>query len=347
MRVKGELLDDLSAVAVRFGAQLSDAAQHSLFDRLDWFALTQQHINPDARPLIAHAEADGHDAWMFLRKTGKASAEGLSSWYTLAYRPVFSPGAPDAARLKLLYGLGHLLRRELATFRIEPIPEADGTAGLLQRAFGETGWVVHAGPKTGHWYTTVGEGGFAAFWTARPGQLRSTHDRRVRKFPMDIHIHDRLDAALWSDYQAVFADSWKGDEGSLPFLHAMAEAAAQRGALRLGMARHDGAPVAAQLWTVDHGHAIIHKLAYRDDAAAMSPGTVLSAALFRHVIDVDRAETISYGTGDDGYKRDWMDQREQLHSLEFFNPMRVTGLLGMARSSVSRTASALKRRKKN
>jgi CelD/BcsL family acetyltransferase involved in cellulose biosynthesis len=78
----------------------------------------------------------------------------------------------------------------------------------------------------------------------------------------------------------------------------------------------------------------------------MSPGTLLSAAMFRHAIDTDKVQSISYGTGDDGYKRDWMDQRDQLHILEFFNPLSVTGLFGMAKSAASRAFNALKTRKK-
>ena len=163
---------------------------------------------------------------------------------------------------------------------------------------------------------------------------------------MDIRIHTQVTDAVWSDYQQVFDASWKGEEGSPGFLRALAEHAAQTGTLRLGIARWNSRPVAAQLWTVDHGRAIIHKLAYREDAASMSPGTLLSAALFRHAIDVDQVATISYGTGDDAYKRDWMDEREQLFILEFFNPWSVSGLLGIARSAVGGALHSLTHRRK-
>jgi CelD/BcsL family acetyltransferase involved in cellulose biosynthesis len=163
---------------------------------------------------------------------------------------------------------------------------------------------------------------------------------------MDLHVHSEVTTNLWSQYEAIFADSWKGDEGAPEFLRALAEHHSKKGSLRLGFASYEGRPIAAQLWTVDHGHAIIHKLAYRDDSGQMSPGTLLSAAMFRHAIDTDKVKSISYGTGDDGYKRDWMDQRDQLYILEFFNPLSVTGLLGLAKSAASRAWNALKPRKK-
>jgi CelD/BcsL family acetyltransferase involved in cellulose biosynthesis len=163
---------------------------------------------------------------------------------------------------------------------------------------------------------------------------------------MDLHVHSEVTTNLWAQYEAIFADSWKGDEGAPEFLRALAAHQSKKGSLRLGFASYEGRPIAAQLWTVDHGHAIIHKLAYRDDSGQMSPGTLLSAAMFRHAIDTDKVKSISYGTGDDGYKRDWMDQRDQLYILEFFNPLSVTGLLGLAKSAASRAWNALKPRKK-
>src|SRR3989440_2029523 len=56
--------------------------------------------------------------------------------------------------------------------------------------------------------------------------------------------------------------------------------------------------------TVENGTAWIHKLAYDEAAKALSPGTILSMAMFRAAIDEDRVSRIDYGTGDDAYKRE-------------------------------------------
>lgn len=346
MWVKGELFDDLPAIAARFGERLSDEAQPSPFDRLSWFTRTQSLAKPDARALIAHAHAQGHDAWLFMDRVDKQRAQALASWYTLAYRPVFSEDVPDNIKRVLLVALARRLKKTLSTMQIEPVPELDGTTDLLVRSFRKAGWSVVASPKTGNWFADVAGLDFATFWTLRPGQVRSTHDRRKKKFPMDLQIYSELTPELWADYEAIFADSWKGEEGAPAFLRSMAEHASKIRSLRLGFASFEGRPVAAQLWTVDHGQAIIHKLAYRDDAASMSPGTLLSAEMFRHVIDVDHVDRISYGTGDDGYKRDWMDQRDQLHIIEFFNPVSLSGFIGILRSAISRLVNSLKPGKK-
>ena len=74
--------------------------------------------------------------------------------------------------------------------------------------------------------------------------------------------------AAWADYEAVYAASWKPEEGSPAFLRALAEQEGAAGTLRLGIARRGGRPVAAQLWTVESGVATIHKLAYVEDERA-------------------------------------------------------------------------------
>ncbi len=116
---------------------------------------------------------------------------------------------------------------------------------------------------------------------------------------------------------------------------AMAEAEGAAGALRIGLARIEGRPVAAQLWTVENGTAIIHKLAYVEDAAEHSPGSLLSAALFERIIG-DGVTAIDYGTGNDRYKADWMDRSRPLEQIELYNLRTLRGLAGAAKAKIAR-----------
>ena len=106
------------------------------------------------------------------------------------------------------------------------------------------------------------------------------------------------------------------------------------------MARKEGRPVAVQLWLVENGEAVIHKLAYAESAKSMSPGTLLGMEMFRRALDEDHVRAIDYGTGDDGYKKDWMGERRVLWQIEAFNPRTLRGLAGALRAA----ASALVRR---
>ena len=45
--------------------------------------------------------------------------------------------------------------------------------------------------------------------------------------------------------------------------------------------------------------------------------------------------TIDYGTGDNDYKREWMDERIPLHQIDLFNPRRVSSWIPAARTCIS------------
>ncbi|HYJ82700.1 MAG TPA: GNAT family N-acetyltransferase, partial [Allosphingosinicella sp.] len=79
-------------------------------------------------------------------------------------------------------------------------------------------------------------------------------------------------------------------------------------------------------------------------AKALSPGTILSMAMFRSAIEEDRVIWIDYGTGDDGYKRDWMEHRAELMRVEAWNPRTVRGLAGAARAGLSALVRRLRSR---
>ncbi len=331
MWVKGEIFRDLAdAVSVAKGSLDRDAGG-VLFDRLDWFRRTWTFCAPGNRPLIIRARAEGSDAWLFLAETGNA-AKGLASWYTLAFRPIIT-GAPSAATARaLIVAMARRLRPRLSLLTFDHVPEAD--AELLRAGFSRAGWIAHVAPQTANWSIDVSGKSFADYWAERPGQLRSTAKRKAAKTPMELTVLDRFDADAWADYESIYADSWKPEEGSLDFVRAMAEEEGAAGALRLGIARIEGRAVAAQLWTVEHGTAIIHKLAHREDVAELSPGTILSQAMFEHAIDRDHVSLIDFGTGDDRYKADWMDTRVMRMRVELYNPRKAAGLIGAAKAGL-------------
>lgn len=335
--VKGELLTDIDAPGIDPTGQLARATQPGLFNRRDWFRRVGQHGG--ATPLIARAASEGALAWLFLQRDGRAMASALANWYSFAFRPVFA-GNPELVRQRaMIVAIAKRLRiarPRIAAIALSPVPEADGTADLLVHAFRRAGWVVTAGESSTSWTANVAGQSFEDYWAARPGQLRSTLKRKLGKAEFETQILTGFDDEAWAAYEDVYADSWKPDEGLPEFLRELAMAEAKAGCLRLGICRIDGEAVAAQFWTVENGVALIHKLAHRESAAELSPGTVLSAAMFRHVIDVDKVGMIDFGTGNDGYKADWMDGSTSLMQLVAHNPLTIAGLLGAVKAGLSR-----------
>jgi hypothetical protein len=316
-----ELFDTWDAVR-RAGGDALDR-QSSLFERLSWYQLLDRHSPPDGKLVAARSG----NAWLFLATDGP-SARAYANWYSLRF------SAPGGDESSLACIAAALRRRTPRLSRVELAPLAPGDP--LPKAFDAAGWLTFTQQATVNWQVDTRGLGFADYWAARPSRLRNTARRKARTAGLGIKIYSRFDADAWSDYEAIYRSSWKPGEGSPAFLQALAREAGARGTLRLGIARKDGRPIAAQLWLVESGHATIHKLAYDEAARDLSPGTILSVEMFRHVLDVDRVHKIDFGTGDDAYKAEWMDRCEPLNRLIAFNPRTPAGLAGAARAAVSR-----------
>jgi len=318
-----ELFDDLDAAERDSRGALGREAQASIYDRIEWYRLLAAHCELKGKPIVARARHMQQRAWMFLSVEDR-QANAWASWYSLRWRPI---------------GASELYRHMLAAFRDGLVPALDlgplEETDALAEACRESGWIPFVEPAKGNWRAHTEGMGFDDYWATRPGKLRNTAKRKAKAAALEIEIFDRFDPSAWADYEAVYAASWKPDEGSPAFLRALAEQEGAAGTLRLGIARKDGAPLAAQLWLVENGEATIHKLAYREDARELSPGTVLSMAMFRHALDRDGVSVIDYGTGDEPYKADWMDERRTLWRLRAYNRRTLAGLAGAVRRAAS------------
>ena len=334
MPVNIELFDDLDAVARDSAGALDRAHRPSLFDRLEYYRLLANHCAPPGKMVVLRARDGVRSAWLFLAVNG-AQATAYSAWYSLRFGVIGQ--ADDDVMTAMAAAL-----RDGGIAKVELAPLEDGEP--LQRAFRNAGWIVSLAPKTGNWRVVTSKMDFDDYWARRPGKLRNTAKRRAKAVQLDIQIHDSFDERTWDDYRSVYRASWKPEEGSFPFLEALARQEGAAGTLRLGIARKDGEPVAAQLWLVEGGKATIHKLAYVEAAKAYSPGTLLSLAMFRHVLDEDRVELIDYGTGDDPYKQDWMEDRHELWRLTAYNPRSLRGLAGAAKAAASKLVGRMRSR---
>lgn len=304
------------------------------FDRLAWWEGLVSHCGIE--PLLAVAQ-DGADRAVLPLSSSGDRIQALANWYSFHVRPVISPGADRSALLK---AIADDLPQHTRALSLTGVPAEDGSLQAMTRAFRDAGWIVFAEPCDQNHVLHIGGRSFQQYLAERPGTLRTTLKRKSQK--LDCTVHQTFDDAVWADYEAVYASSWKPSEGSPEFLRTFARAESEGGRLRLGIARHEGRTVAAQLWTVEGDTAFIHKLAYLPDAGALSPGSVLSAALFSHVIDCDKVALIDFGTGDDGYKRDWMEAVRPRYRLEIMRGESPRNWPMIARLLARRLARRLK-----
>jgi CelD/BcsL family acetyltransferase involved in cellulose biosynthesis len=318
----------------RLAALLSPEVQHAPFDRLAWWQGLADHCGIE--PLLAVARDGDATAVLPLQRAG-GHLSGLANWYSFRLRPVSSPGA-DAAGL--LTALARDLARKAPRLTLSGLPQEDGSADLTEAAFRKAGWIaLREACDTNHVLHLAGRS-YDAYLAGRPGALRTTLKRKTSK--VETHIINHFDDETWSDYEDIYSESWKPSEGSPDFLRGFARAEGAAGRLRLGVAYAgtggDRQAVAAQMWTVEGGTAFIHKLAHREAAKPLSPGTVLSAALFRRVIDEDRVSLVDFGTGNDGYKRDWMEEVRPRYRLELVRPDAPANWPFLAKRALKRLA---------
>lgn len=295
----------------------------SPFDRAEWFDLLEAHGFAGEGRFDARGRCGSVSAWLPLRLEESGRFSGLTCWYSFSIRPLFGGPAYPGERGGALRDLFARLKSRAARVTLYPVPDIDNLPGDLAIALRSAGWWVKSAPAGDrHWLDLDGMT-HDIWWESRPGALKNTVKRKAKKGVVDIALFTEFDADAWAAYEAIYAASWKPEEGNPALLRAFAEAESDRGTLRMGLARIAGAPVAAQFWTVEDGTAFIHKLAHVEDSLKASPGTLLSAALFRHVIEIDGVKRVDFGTGNDAYKRDWMNRHDRLWRIEAFNPSRL------------------------
>lgn len=295
------------------------------FDRAEWFALLAA---AGQVPLVAEARGDGTAVQLALTRAN-GRIEALQNWYSFIWRPL-------GASQRLLEQVARSLISQSHRVTLWPVPDEDGSATRLETAFRAAGWQVRREQSDHNHVLAVGGRSFAQYWSERPGPMRTTLARKAKK--VAVEILDRFDPAAWAEYEAIYRDSWKPGEGDPDLLRRFAEQEGAAGRIRLGLARADGHAVAAQFWTVENAAAYIHKLAHREDAKPLSAGTTLSAALFERVIDGDHVDLVDFGTGDDPYKRDWMELDRPRYRIDCLDPRQPRAWPALAKRIAARLA---------
>ncbi len=320
--------DDLNEVQgdSALAALLSAPHAASPFDRIEWWQGLVRHCG--IVPLIAVASDGKHHAVLPLLRQ-KRGIMALANWYSFRVAPLATLGANQPA---LFAAMAADLAAQGPRITLSPLPNEHGETDMLEQAFRQSGWAVFRRQCDVNHVLDVAGRSYAEYLAARPGQLRNTLKRKAAKVTVQLE-HD-FNPESWAAYEEIYAQSWKPQEGSPPFLRAFAEAEGAARRLRMGLAFADGQPVAAQFWTVEHDTAFIHKLAHTEASKPLSPGTTLSAALFEEVIDRDLVNLVDFGTGDDGYKRDWMEQIRPRYELQMYRPGWPGNWLRIARTAL-------------
>lgn len=315
-------------------ALFTRAAERSFFALPLWYHVLARHGTEKA--MVPRLYLDDRDspavALVCGQRDGARRLTSFSTYYSTEHGPIYGSGEPRLT--SALEEIAAALMRERPAWhalQLAGLDPADPGYEALSAAFRKAGWSVFPYFDSGTWYEATGGLDFARYLAERPTSLRNTYRRRAAKLDAEgkasIAYHENasaLDAAI-ADYETVYRASWKEGEPFPDFAPALIRAAAEIGALRLGIMKIDGIPAAAQLWLHWRGHTTIYKLAHDRRFDDYSVGTVLTMRMMERVLERDRPVEINFGRGDDDYKKLWLTKRRERWGLFIANPRSLTG----------------------
>ncbi len=333
-------------------AALFADARDDLFASRAWLRVvlaTGMAHAADARFVLCRSAA-GEPAALFPMQSveGGRSFGSLTTLYTCRYHPLVSACLDDSQVANAFLDFARFCRDWPMT-RLDALsadwPHLDACIDAARRG----GLLVRRFDHFGNWHEPVRGLSWQDYLAARPGQLRETIRRKLRRSERDsdcrfdlITTGDRLEPGI-ADFEAVYRRSWKEPEPFPDFNAALMREAASLGMLRLGILHIGDAAVAAQLWVVERDRATVLKLAHDEALKAVSPGTVLTALILRRLLDEEHVAEIDFGRGDDPYKAGWAGVRRQRIGLVLANPRHPRGIAFLGRHAMGRARAMLRR----
>lgn len=316
------------------------------FSTRSWYeTVVSAGIPPGMAPCFAVA-GDGLALLPLLADRRDRPECGMTTPYTCLFRPMVRAGISPDQIAAVGTAFGRLFAAS-GTARLDALASDDPLVSTIRA----TGLVATRFDHFGNWYEPVAGLDWAGYLAGRPGAVRETVRRKLRKAERDPAV--RFEIVTGTDavqsgieaYESVYARSWKQPEPYPDFNATLIRAAARNGVLRLAILRVNLQPVATQLWVVSGGVASVLKLAHDEAFKAFSPGTVTTARMMQHLLDTEHVETFDFGRGDDPYKQLWTTHRRQRVGVVFANVASAKGAAHLARHVAGRAVRAMGRKK--
>ena len=343
-----EVYNHPDALPAQVQAFLSEAEVRNIGFGGDWYRNLIKTVYPDD-PGVRFYTLHKNDKILAVlplrsRKVGATlKLNSLTNFYTTLYEPVLDRSIQSAELAEIFARVQSDFPR-FASLTLSPMDTAADAYQVLLGAMRIRGLQPFEYFSFGNWYLPC-TGTWTDYLAGRSGTLRSTIKRMTKKLAADGGtleiLTDPKDIAIGiAAYSEVYAASWKRPEEFPEFMPGLLKQCADKGYLRLGLARLKGKPIAAQVWIVAHGRAEIYKVAYHESYKAYAPGTLVTALLMQHAIEEDQVREVDYLIGDDAYKKTWMSHRRERWGVVAYNPRSVGGICGIAVESLGRASKA-------
>ncbi len=305
-----------------------------MFFTREWFETLHATAFEKGQSLLLASVVDNNSVLALLPLVGDDNKNWRS--FNHRYTALYSLLLAEEKQAEVLDCLAEGLNKmAVNSLQLSPVSEDDIKLLNLQQALESKGYESHRYFLFYNWIHRTQGQSFDEYMAERPAQLRNTITRKRRKLEREhectlrMFKGEEVQQGLM-DYHAAYSASWKAYEQYVTLLDAMAINLSVPNWTRLAVLYIDGKPAAAQLWFVVQNKASIFRLAYDKEWKQYSPGSILTAYLMQHVIDIDKVEEIDFLTGNDFYKQDWMTERRQRWRLLFVKqhkPKNDSGML--------------------
>jgi len=326
------------------------AASPELFaSRAWWRTVLSFGMPPATQPCFLLARMDDRPAALLplRQEDSNGTLSSLTTPYTCVYAPLVAPDVPVSDLVALFTGVARFCRGHAVT-RLDALPQEWPALSAFEQGARAAGLSAVRFAHFGNWHETVNGMGWSTYLAGRPGALRETIRRKLRRADQRtdgsfvvVTRPPELEAGI-DAFEQVYARSWKEPEPFPLFNAALMRETGAAGLLRLGLWRIGGVAVAVQFWIVEAGTATVLKLAHDEAFHSDSPGTVLTALMLRRFLDEEHVAAIDFGRGDDAYKRGWARERRQRIGVVLVNPRRPAGLAFLARHALGRIRMSLR-----
>jgi len=310
---------------------------NSLFLGRQWFKLYEQHflISEQNRFVVIF---DHNNQAIVLLLLQLIETEKKLSAPTNFYSAFFSPLASKnfseevLAQAYSLFITDYLLAEKFHSIELKPIQLSLIENNLLIQSLKKNHFIIDSSFYFGNWTSDISNMNFEQYYKKLPSKLKNTIKRKTKKLEKNhnysIKIYDDIKdiQSHIHKYEKIYQLSWKTSEASTEFIRDFILNYAASGHTRLGIAIINDQVVASQFWLVHNDIALIYKLAYDPAYKEFSIGSILTAKMMQHVIDRDGVKKIDYLTGDDPYKKDWMNNRQEFSLIIAYNSHTLNGL---------------------
>lgn len=296
-----------------------------------WFCHTEKQ---NLRLFLFRDHPLGHVRAMLPLNLRNGVLRGCANYYSPIYGLFFCQSR--ATEVRCLGEFSDYISRQCNdafAVRVQPMDPASAAYGTLRTALRRDQWSVREFFCFGNWFLPNNYASYRDYINSRPAALKNTIKRRSKRLFAEggeVCILESPEgvAGSFGEFERIYRNSWKPRESHPGFVRDLAETMAERGATRLGLLCVKGTVAAAQLWFVSGGVAYIYKLAHDEAFERYSPGTVLTAEMFRRVIDHEGVDEIDFLMGDDAYKSLWMSHRRERWGIKAYNSRCVRGRVG-------------------